>query len=46
LLLKEFESLKKQLYKGHLWNKSYYIETVGSISKESVKQYIKNQKDN
>jgi len=29
-----------------LWNKSYYVETVGNISKESVKQYIENQKDN
>jgi len=46
LLLKEFDSLKQQLYEGHLWNKSYYVETVGNISKESVKQYIENQKDN
>lgn len=46
LLLKEFDNLKQQLYKGHLWNKSYYIETVGNISEESVKQYIENQKDN
>ena len=46
LLLKEFDSLKLQLYEGHLWNKSYYVETVGNISKESVKQYIENQKDN
>ena len=46
LLLKEFTNLKQQLYKGHLWNKSYYIETQGNISEESVKQYIENQKDN
>jgi len=46
LLLKEFDNLKQQLYKGHLWNKSYYIETQGNISEESVKQYIENQKDN
>ena len=46
LLLKEFDNLKQQLFKGHLWNKSYYIETVGNISEESAKQYIENQKDN
>ncbi|ADL13495.1 IS200/IS605 family transposase [Acetohalobium arabaticum] len=44
LLLKEFPKLRKQLYKGHLWNKSYYLETVGNISKDTVKQYIENQK--
>ncbi|ADL11974.1 IS200/IS605 family transposase [Acetohalobium arabaticum] len=44
LLLKEFPKLKEELYKGHLWNKSYYLETVGSISKDTVKQYIENQK--
>lgn len=44
LLLKEFPKLREQLYKGHLWNKSYYLETVGSISKDTVKQYIENQK--
>ncbi|WP_245526694.1 transposase [Acetohalobium arabaticum] len=44
LLLKEFPKLKEQLYKGHLWNKSYYLETVGNISKDTVKQYIENQK--
>lgn len=46
LLLKEFGNLKQQLYKGHLWNKSYYIETVGNISEESVNHYIENQKNN
>ena len=44
LLLKEFENLRDQLYGGHLWNKSYYVETVGSLSEKSVKQYIENQK--
>jgi putative transposase len=45
LLLKEFSNLREQLYKGHLWNPSYYVETVGSISEEAVKKYIQNQKE-
>ncbi len=47
--------LKKKLWKGHLWNPSYYIETIGSISDKSIdlrdymeqdviKKYIENQK--
>ena len=27
----KYPSLKKKLYKGHLWNPSKYIETVGHI---------------
>lgn len=35
--------LKQKLWKGHLWNSSYYIETVGSISEDVSKAYIANQ---
>ena len=44
LLLMEFPQLKKSLWKGHLWNSSFYIETVGSTSEEAIKKYIDNQK--
>lgn len=44
LLLMEFPQLKKSLWKGHLWNSSFYIETVGSTSEEAIKRYIDNQK--
>ncbi len=54
-LFLEFPELKKKLCKGHLWNPSYYIETIGSISDKSIdlsnymeqdviKRYIENQK--
>ena len=36
--------LKKKLYRGHLWNPSYYAGTVGEISEKTIKQYIENQK--
>lgn len=42
-LFKEFPELKAKLAKGHLWNPSYYIETVGSISEDIIKKYIENQ---
>ena len=43
-LFLKFPQLKKELYKGHLWNPSYYIETIGSINEEVIKKYIENQK--
>ena len=43
LLLKEFPEITKQLWNGELWNPSYYVETIGSVSKEAIKRYIQNQ---
>ncbi|HEY8542563.1 MAG TPA: IS200/IS605 family transposase [Pseudothermotoga sp.] len=42
-LFMEFSELKAKLAKGHLWNPSYYIETVGSISEDIIRKYIENQ---
>jgi putative transposase len=44
LLFIKRPGLKKKLYKGHLWNPSYYVGTVGDISEKTVKRYIENQK--
>lgn len=35
---------KAQLYGGHLWSRSYYVGTVGNMSKEVVRKYILNQR--
>ena len=43
-LFLEFPVIKKKLWGGHLWNPSYYIGTVGNMSKETVLRYIQNQK--
>jgi putative transposase len=43
-LLMEFKGLTKQLWHGHLWNPSTYIETIGHISEETVRKYIEDQK--
>ncbi len=42
-LFLKFPELKKKLRKGHLWNPSYYIETVGSVSEDVIRKYIENQ---
>jgi len=39
----KFPCLKNKLWGGHLWNPSYYIETIGSISEEVIKRYIEKQ---
>jgi len=41
-LREEFPSLKSRL--PTLWTRSYYIESVGHISEDSVKKYIDEQK--
>lgn len=34
---------KQKLYKGHLWSPSFFIRTVGVVSRETVMEYVKNQ---
>ena len=43
-LLMEFPELQEKLWNGHLWNSSFYLETVGSLSEDVIKQYIEHQK--
>lgn len=43
-LFQEFPKLKKQLWRGHLWNPSYYVGTAGSLSENVIKKYIEEQK--
>ena len=43
LLLKEFPEISKELWNGELWNPSYYVETIGSISEDAIKKYIQEQ---
>jgi len=40
----EYPELKTKLRDGNLWNSSFYIETIGSISEEAIRKYIENQK--
>ena len=40
---KKHPESKNLLWKGHLWSPSFYMITLGSISKETVTNYINNQ---
>lgn len=42
VLREEFPSLKSRL--PSLWTRSYYCESVGHISEETIKKYIEDQK--
>lgn len=42
ILRQEFSTLKSRL--PSLWTRSYYIETIGHISEDTIKKYIEDQK--
>lgn len=42
-LFKEYPELRSKLWKGELWNHSYYVETIGSVSEENIRRYIEKQ---
>lgn len=42
-LRKEFTELKTKL--PAMWTRSYFISSVGSVTKEKIEEYIKNQKN-
>lgn len=37
---------KQKLYKGHLWSPSFFMQTVGIVSQETVNEYVENQLTN
>ena len=43
LWFKAYPETKAMLWGGHLWTPSYFMATVGNMSKETVKKYIENQ---
>jgi len=43
-LFEKFPELKLQLWKGHLWNPSYYVGTMGDVTKDVIQRYIERQK--
>ena len=34
---------KQKLYKGHLWSPSFFMQTVGIVSRKTVVEYVENQ---
>lgn len=46
MLMKEHkEFLKNYLYKGHLWNQSYFVATVSENTEKQIIEYIHKQKE-
>lgn len=46
LFLKQHPEIKqRQYWNGNLWSRSYYMSTLGNMSKETVENYINNQRD-
>lgn len=45
LLQEEFKGLRKRYWGQHLWSPGYFCRTVGTVTQEMIKEYIKNQKD-
>ena len=42
-LFEAFPEIRDQLWKGQLWNHSYYVETIGCVSEENIRRYIEDQ---
>ena len=42
-MYEKFSDLRQQLWKGELWNHSYYLKTIGDISEETIRKYIEHQ---
>ena len=42
-LFERFPDIRSKLWKGQLWNHSYYVETIGSVSEENIRRYIEQQ---
>ena len=43
-LLLSHPEISRELWNNELWNSSYYLETIGSVSEENIKRYIDNQR--
>ncbi|WP_446197598.1 IS200/IS605 family transposase [Lentilactobacillus buchneri] len=39
----QYPETKQQLWEGHLWSPSFFMSTLGDVSKEVVSKYIKSQ---
>ena len=38
-----FPEIRRKLWKGVLWNHSYHVETIGSVSEQNIRRYIEKQ---
>lgn len=45
VLLNEYRDLKKRYWGQHLWSAGYFCRTVGTVTKNTIIDYIENQQD-
>ena len=44
-ILYEFPEIRQSLWKGNLWNSSYFVETIGATSEDNIRHYIERQQN-
>ena len=45
IMQEKFEELRKRYWGQHLWSRGYFCRTVGTVTEETIKEYIENQED-
>lgn len=45
MVFKACPELKDKLWKGHLWNPSYFVATISENTEEQIRHYINSQKE-
>ena len=45
LIQEEFPELKKRYWGQHLWARGYFCATVGSVTIETIREYVANQEE-
>ena len=43
LIQEEFPELKKRYWGQHLWTRGYFCSTVGTVTEETIRNYVENQ---
>ena len=44
-VFEKFPNIKSQMWRGHLWNPSFYIGTCGDTTRDVIEKYIELQKE-
>lgn len=39
-IFKLFPKIKKELWGGHFWSRSFYVQTAGALSEDSIRRYV------
>ena len=43
IIRKEFPSLEEFLWGDSFWGDGYFVESVGTVNFETIREYVKNQ---